>query len=214
MSIKCPASLLVAGPSGAGKTSLIAKIVQNCGAVFDNPISNIIIAHGRSQNIYDDIIRVSPVPVRLIQGLPNNLIPPKNTFLIIDDLQGSEFSRTIAEFFTMNSHHYKTTVAYLVQNLFLQTPHHRTASLNAHYIILFKNPRSGGQILSLAKQIAPSNSSFVVDAFKQSTEHAHGYLMIDLKQKTDENLRLRNSIFPDSHFFIDKKKGDPFNLPI
>ena len=214
MSIKCPASLLISGPSQSGKTTLIAKIVQHCRDVFDPPISNIIIAHSRSQNIYSHIIQTSPVPVRLIQGLPNDLIPPPNTFLIIDDLQGSEFSKTIADFFTKNSHHYETTVAYLVQNLFLQTPHHRTASLNSHYIILFKNPRDGSQIHHLAKQIAPSNPAFVVDAFKQSTEQAHGYLMIDLKQKTDENLRLRNSIFPESHFFIDKKKGVLFNLPI
>ncbi len=70
-------------------------------------------------------------------------------------------------------------------------------NLNTHYIVLFKNPRDVGQVATLARQMYPGKSKFVVEAFRDATDKPYGYLLIDLKPETDENYRLRTNIFPD-----------------
>jgi len=208
--LKTPFSMLIAGPSQSGKSSLVAQIIQNCETLFDIAPSNLIICYSRHQSLYDELAKTSPIPTRLVLGLPENLKAPSRSLLIIDDLQTE--SKNVEHWFTKNSHHLNVNVIYLVQNLFLKSPSHRTASLNAHYIIVFKNPRDSSQIIHLAKQISPMNPKFITSAFAQSTEKAHGYLMLDLRQKTNELYRVRDSVLLSSHIYVDKKLGQSSDL--
>ena len=68
-------------------------------------------------------------------------------------------------------------------------------SLNSHYIVLFKNACDATQVANLARQIYPGKSAFMIEAFKNATSASYGYLLIDLKQETDDKLRLRIGIF-------------------
>ena len=47
---------------------------------------------------------------------------------------------TVANLFTKGSHHRNVSVVFLAQNLFPKNKFARTMRLNAHYIVLFKNP--------------------------------------------------------------------------
>ena len=47
---------------------------------------------------------------------------------------------TVANLFTKGSHHRNVSVVFLAQNLLPKNKCARTMSLNAHYIVLFKNP--------------------------------------------------------------------------
>ena len=210
MEFKCPFTMVIAGPSGCGKSSLVAQII-NTPSCFDKPPTNIIVAYSRMQHLYQQLIQTSPIPIRLIEGLPENFKTSPGTLLIIDDLQ-KEAGKAVCSWFTKNSHHYDTSVIYLVQNIFLKSPEHRTASLNAHYIILFKNPRDKSQIIHLAKQFAPNNPRYIVDAFKQATSRPYQYLLLDFKQETDDLFRLRDSVFTDTHVFVDKNVGVPLDI--
>jgi len=71
----------------------------------------------------------------------------------------------------------------------------RTISLNSHYMILFKNPRDGGQFAILARQMYPSNWKFAVEAYRDATEKLFDYILVDLKPQQEENLRLRSNFF-------------------
>ena len=42
----------------------------------------------------------------------------------------------------------------------------------------------------------PGELNCVKDAFYKATEEPHGYLLVDLKQCTPDDLRLRSHIFP------------------
>ena len=64
---------------------------------------------------------------------------------------------------------------------------------------MFKNHRDKAQIQHLVRQVSPANPLFLRDAYRDATARAHGYLVIDLKQKTPEEFRFRANIFPDSH---------------
>ena len=78
----------------------------------------------------------------------------------------------------------------------------RTISLNAHYMILFKNPRDGSQITHLSKQMYPSRSKYMMEAYRDATSPPYGYLFIDLKPDTPEDMRLRSNIFPGEHTIV------------
>ena len=50
---------------------------------------------------------------------------------------------------------------------------------------------------TLARQMYPGRGKFVQEAFKDATAVPYGYLLVDLKQDTPEDMRLRTAIFPD-----------------
>ncbi|GFO22441.1 hypothetical protein PoB_004894600 [Plakobranchus ocellatus] len=55
------------------------------------------------------------------------------------------------------------------------------------------------QISYLARQACPGNSKYVEEAYKDATHVPHGYLLLDLKQCTPDNLRLRTTIRPNEN---------------
>ena len=67
-------------------------------------------------------------------------------------------------------------------------------SLNSHYLVLFKNPRDSLQITTLARQMYPGKSKFLLEAFQDATQKPHGYLLIDLKPETNDEERVRTDI--------------------
>ena len=120
----------------------------------------------------------------------------KRTLLVMDDLMTSTDDRVV-DIFTKLSHHRNRSVVYLTQNIFYKTKQTRTLSLNSHYVVLFKNARDGTQVANLARQMYPGKSAFMIEAFKNVTSASYGYLLIDLKQETDDKLSLRTGIFPE-----------------
>ena len=86
----------------------------------------------------------------------------------------------------------------------------RTISLNAQYIVAFKNPRDATQVTHLARQMYPGRVKYMQETFKDATSGPYGYLLLDLKQETPEHLRLRTNVFPDEvqYTYLPKIKGD------
>ena len=72
----------------------------------------------------------------------------------------------------------KKSKYYLNYSLYI-SPGKRNAntSLNLHYIYLFKDPRDNQQITTLARKTYPG-----------ATKELYGYLLIDLKPKTGNNM--------------------------
>ena len=120
-----------------------------------------------------------------------------------------ESNDKVVDLFTKGCHHKNISVFFITQNLFHQGKGQRDISLNAHYIIYFKNPRDRAQIQHLARQMCPENPKFLQEAYNDATAVAHGYLLIDLKQSTEENFRFRTNIFQSDgyqHVYVPKKK--------
>lgn len=70
-------------------------------------------------------------------------------------------------------------------------------SLNAHYIVLFKNPRAKDQVSCLARQICPDNVKFFQESYADSCKEPHSYILLDMTQGCPEELRFRTKIFHD-----------------
>jgi hypothetical protein len=115
--------------------------------------------------------------------------------VVLDDLmaEGSK-SKDLSTLFTRGVHHWGISLVFIVQNIFLGGL--RTARINAHYLVLFKNPSDRLQVATLARQLYPKRSSQFLDAFHDATSEPYSYLFVDLTQNCPEQLRLRTRIFP------------------
>ena len=120
-----------------------------------------------------------------------------NSLIVLDDLisQCSNNQR-VADLFMRGSHHRGISVLYLTQNLFPPGKLSRTISLNSHYLVIFRNLRDSLDILTLAKQMFPGRTAYLMESFRNATSSHYEYLVIDCHQLTPENMRLRTNILP------------------
>jgi len=193
-----PFTALVAGPTGSGKSTFVFKLIENASVAISPPPSRIVYCYGEYQPAFDAYPHVD-----FRRGLPNSddFDGSTRVLLIVDDLM-DDADRSMADLFTRGSHHRNVSVVFLVQNLFHKNKYIRTISLNAHYMVLFKNPRDASQFASLARQMYPNRSAFAVEAYKDATRRPFSYLFVDLRPEQDEDLRLRTNIFPGDTQYV------------
>ena len=68
-------------------------------------------------------------------------------------------------------------------------------------MVLFKNPRDKLQILTLAKQMYPSETAWFIKEYEEAVRRPYGYLFVDLKPTTPDNFRLRTNVLPGEERF-------------
>ena len=187
-----PFTAIIAGPSSSGKSMFCMRLIRNAKECIVPPPERIVYCYSVYQTIFEQYPNVE-----FVEGLPdlNMFDGVKRTLLIIDDLM-HETNDIISKLFTRVSHHKNVSVVYLTQNLFNNNKHNRTISLNAHYMILFKNVRDATQVQCLARQMFPKKSEAMMQGYKDATGKPYGYLLVDLNQPMDDRYRLRTKIFP------------------
>ena len=197
-----PFTCIVSGPTGSGKSVFTLKLIEHAQQVITPPPERIMYCYGEYQKVIDNYSNVT-----FHDGLPDLVIfdGKSRTLLVLDDLMTSKDDRVV-DLFTKINHHQNLTVVYLTQNIFYKNKQSRTLSLNSHYLVLLKNARYASQLANLARQMYPGKSAFMFEAFKNATSCPYGYLLIDLKQETDDQLRLRTGFFPGYEFFVYVRK--------
>ena len=203
MKLLHPFTCIVSGPSGSGKSSLIKSIIEE-NVIKPRP-NKIVWLYAEDQPLYKSL--KDDNRVEFIKGIPDDLESQfdirDNNVLILDDLMTQLHSdERLTRLFSVGSHHKNLSVVFIIHNLFHQGKEMRTLSLNSHYIILFKNPRDRLQISTLARQMYPGKSKYLIEAFDNATSGAYGYLLIDLKPTTAEILRIRTGILPQDTQFV------------
>ena len=108
----------------------------------------------------------------------------------------------IALLFTQLVHHKNMSCLIVYQNLFNAGKHAKTISLNAAYLVLFKNVRDKGQISYVGRQIYPGRSKVFMEAYTDAVSYPHSYLLIDMTATTNDLYRLRSKIFPAEQMII------------
>ena len=190
---KHPFTCIVAGPTGCGKTTFVARLLRNASTMFDPSPERVTWYYGEWQSAYENL----DIPnLHLEEGLPTTFDVGKRNIVVLYDLMAETDDR-VTNLFTKKSHHCNTSVIYLVQNLFPKNKESRPISLNSQYIVVFNNPRDVSQMTTLAKQMYPGRVKFVQEAFTDATATPYGYILVDLKRDTPEDIRLRTSILPD-----------------
>lgn len=217
---KHPFSAIVAGPSGCGKSNFVKNFLRYARDMCDTEFERIVWHYAEWQPLYSE---ATATGIEYREGLPEPADydgDSKPKLLIIDDLMRESSNGVVIDLFTKGCHHKNMSVFLITQNLFHQGRGQRDISLNANYIVFFKNPRDRGQIQHLARQVYPEDSRFLQEAYHDATARPHGYLLLDLKQSTPENCRFRTDIFPmDRHHHVyiprkDIKGGGSRGVPV
>ena len=202
--MKHPFTCVIAGPTGCGKTQFVKRLLLPAGEnIIDPQPDSIVWCYGEYQDAYTYLASVLPY-IQFHEGIPEDVYThsdrSKKTLIVIDDLMcETGNNKRVTELFTKGSHHRNLSVVLILQNLFYKGKEMRTISLNAHYMVLFKNPRDGSQITHLSQQMYPGRSKFMIEAYRDATSQPYGYLFIDLKPETPDDMRLRSNIFSGEH---------------
>ena len=209
LKFKHPFTFCVIGPTGSGKTVFLKNLLIKHKSLIIPNVQKILYFYSIWQPIYTDILNDNP-NVEFIQGYKNEceLLDSKEVNLIVlDDLmEECKDNPEIAKIFTKASHHMNLSVIFLSQNLFLQGRQTRTISLNSHYMAIFKNPRDRAQFSFLSRQMFPGDTKYLNECFTDATSEPNGYLFLDFKQNTPENLRVRTKILENNPVIYLKKK--------
>lgn len=194
---KHPFTCLVSGPTQSGKTHFTLELLERMSDHIQPVPSKVIWCYGAHQEKLNHL----PTFVQVSEGLSalDDIDGHENTLVILDDLMHEAGNNAeVASLFTKGSHHRNMSVIMIVQNLFHKGSIMRTVSLNAHYMIIFKNPRDASQLQCLGRQLFPGKSKFLVDAYRQATSRPHGYLLLDLTQNTPDSRRVLSDILSEA----------------
>lgn len=195
---KGPFTAILGGPTGCGKSTFIFKLIKNRAVMIDPVVKQVVYSIPENQDIFfpDHIKEDNEVVIH--RGIPNfeDFKDGEHRLLIIDD-QAVDCGDEVVSMFTRGSHHFNISVIVLTQNIFLGNPKFRTLSLNAHYLIVYKSPRAKDQISCLGRQIFPNQVKFFMEAVSDAHREAHSYILLDMTQSCDEQLRLRSNVFPE-----------------
>ena len=190
---KHPFCLLVAGPTGSGKTEFVFRMLQEYkhATTIDSDPLKVLYCYGVWQDGYERLMP-SDVHIDFHEGFSYDYLDHNPDIVIVDDLmEEMAKDKSLTALFTKTSHHKRISVVFIVQNLFLQSKELRTISLNSHYITLLKNARDRLQVMTLGRQIYPGQSSFFMDAYDAAVSEPFSHLIIDTSAACPDHLRLR-----------------------
>jgi hypothetical protein len=200
---KHPFTGIIQGGTSSGKTFWLLQFLREIKTLVDPVPKNVILCYSEMQDIYRTMMNENLV-TEMIQGLPEledlkeklKLYKQEGagTLLILDDLMNNCDMSTVESLFVRLSHHTMCSVWFITQSLFMASKQYRCMSLNAMYILLFKNPRENRQIYSLAQQVFPYRTGYVVDAFRRATRLPYNPLLMDFRQDQSDAVRLRTNL--------------------
>lgn len=189
-----PFTCIVAGPTKAGKTVFVKKLIEHANSLIHPKIEKIWWCYSEDQPLYTSLKR----NIRFLQGMPDfdeiRTFSPTPQLVILDDLmQEMKGNKSLVQLFTRGCHHWGISVIHIVQNVFFEGL--RTARINTDYLVLFKNPADQLQAQILSRYLFPKKQAYFMEAYSDATRAPHGYLFIDLTQKTEDIYRLKTDIF-------------------
>ena len=184
-----PFSCVVNGPSGAGKTEWIRKLLYHRDDMIKDAPDKIIWCYGQYQPIFSLM-----EGIEFVEGLNYSIVPGQKYLLILDDLMLS-MSKEITQLF-VSGRHRDISVIFVTHNIFYPSKEMRTIKQNAKHLVLFENTQDASQIDYIGRQMFPGKSQHMRQAYEYAMQNPYGYLFVDLRQGIDKRFRLRTRIFP------------------
>ena len=190
----------VYGRRESGKTHFVTELLIQQEKLIKDPFIKVIwINKSFQKDVYEKLMRANQFELEFLDDIPNFDEMGKqirNTLVVLDDmLTESNRNEQISALFT-RGRHLNISVILLSQNLFHQGKYSRDISLNVDYIVLFRNTRDTGQIMTLAQQMYPRVKKFLPWAYHDAVEKENfSHLILDLKPYTNSVMRVRAKIF-------------------
>lgn len=193
--------LFISGPSRCGKTFFISELLENIETFGKDPPETILYIYKVWQSKFDEMKSVVHTFIEdnenIIQQIKEVALGQR-IFVIFDDLINSKSLPDIATLFTVDARHMNISMAFLTQRMFVNNEHFRQISQNCDYFCVFKNPRNSSEIRTLAQQLTPGSME-LMGIYKEATKNPFSYLLINLTQECDSNVKYLSSVFDENH---------------
>jgi hypothetical protein len=187
--LQAGSSMGVSGPTMCGKSTFVHALLADKN-IFSSLPGNVYWFYGQ---MTDDVKDKGYI---IKEGLPDSFADiPQNSIVVLDDLMHEAKDHPgVTNLFTKLVHHKSLFVINITQNFFLRSNETRTRRLNTQYLVIFKNPSDATQIAVIGRQMYPKNPNFIPDVYDDVTKRPHGYVFIDLRQETDDDVRIRSHV--------------------
>ena len=223
-----PFSMVISGPSSAGKSTLVGHILTNSSCIVfpegHNKFDQVFIIYRSLQPLYQKWqTQLENIVVTLIpetncpstEEVEEMLDGSKNVLFIFDDISTSncdaKLQTLLQNLFSRLRHHKNISVCLLVQTLYdSKGGVLRFLHRNASYIVLFKFPRDVSQLRSLISQMFAladkKQYKSILCSLQNALSEPYSYLFFDCSQQCPDPLRVRQNIvrekFPHKSWII------------
>lgn len=199
-----PFSMVVSGPSMAGKTLFVRRLLTQLDVRIAPPPSRVIYCFSLAQPWF------SKYPtIKFHRGFDESLLGDASsssldldsgrTLIVLDDLmEQATHSQSIVSLFTEGVHHLSISIILIAQIFFHRSPLMRTITLNSQYIVLFRNPRDSSIAKKLSIQSNRAESKFVDAAYRDATREPYTYMLFDFSQATPSHLRYLSRVLGEN----------------
>ena len=196
--------IFLCGPSRCGKTVFIKDLLENMSSITKQNISKVIYVYKVWQSIFEDMHSQGLVNIfleekdNIIEKI-KNLAYGETSLIIFDDLINSKNLEEISNLFVVDGRHSNYSLIFTSQRMFVNNEYFRQISNNCDYIVVFKNPRNYSEIRTLAQQLTPIGLD-LLDIYTKATKDPFSYLLINLTQECNEDLKFISHLFDYDHY--------------
>ena len=200
--LRHPFVMTCAGPTQAGKSTLIHQLIRRKDEVILPKIEKVIYCYNEDEPPFAEELRgeLGGDVIRFQKGMmvdvdEGNTIP---ILVILDDFMAEAAeSKEVCAMATRGSSHRSMSVIITLQNFFFKNC--RTLTLNSKYIVLFRNPMDMSVIRFLSRQMGGGKEHpILAAAYDDATKNkSNSYLFLDMSQQQNDDFRIRSNLFPD-----------------
>ena len=198
-----PNSCQCIGPSGSGKSELVANIIKHRNVLFDKAPHVVLYVHsGDPQPDLFAKLKSACPNIKFLQGLePLEKItfnPAVRHLLCVDDLMTEVVrSKFMHNMFTRYSNHNNIFIFYIVQNAYVKGPYATDIARQPRYVILFRNRRDRTSTEMVARNTLGIKPKDIHSIMKMVAErNSHPYVLINCHNSVPDDMQIMSNLLP------------------
>lgn len=189
-----PFSMVLAGPSGSGKSKFLFELLDNLETCTNPKIEKVIFIYG----VYQELYKKYP-NIHFTDNLEYMKVrPAENTLLILDDCMSQIKDSNLLEQLFTRGRHENISVILVLQSMFYKGKVLKTVRDNATYMAITNHIQDQTRLYTFASQLELKNSTYFIESYEDAMKTRFNNLFVDLHPK---------SLMRDPPYFIKYRSG-------